>query len=85
MGLVLEHATGSHGAAVCTVWGYSIAKAKWYRIKTINVDTGKNPKYYDIDVMAVGWDRLYVQIDGLGTISDLKYKIAHECHAAGGR
>jgi hypothetical protein len=85
IGIVLEHSAGAHGAAVCTLWGYSIKKSKWYRLKKVNVDTDDNPSYYNVDIYALGWDRLYVQIDGLGTISDLTYKIAHECHMAGGQ
>ena len=85
LGFSLQHAAGAHGAAVCTVWGYSKVKDKWYRLKFVNVDTGNNPCVYDIDMFCLGWDEIYIQIDGLGTITDLTYELIHECHYAGGR
>ena len=85
LGFSLQHTVGAHGAAICTVWGYSITQAKWYRLKFVNVDTSNNPSVYDVDIFCLGWDRLYLQIDGLGTITDLTYELVHECHYAGGR
>ena len=74
---------GALGAATVTVWGFK--DNTWYNLVDVAVDTTKNPMVYDIDLLCVGWERITLSINSLGTLKDLQWELVHECHAAGAR
>lgn len=80
---LIHSGLGSPGAAVCTIWGYK--DDTWFHLTTVNVDTDNDPMVYDVDLLCVGWERITLSIDTMGTLKDLQWELVHECHFAGAR